>query len=123
MTVRVKLCVALGGTPLAAVTSGGGAGGAVVRAAERGRPVAVVGERHAAGQGPVSVSAGVGKPVVVTVKLPAVPVVKVVLVRAGDRRRLVDRQGEVLGSVGLPTPLEAVKSGSTCRRSPPPGCR
>ena len=31
------------------------------------------------GSVPVSVSAGVGKPVVVTVKLPAVPVVKVVL--------------------------------------------
>ena len=31
------------------------------------------------GRAPLSVSAGVGKPVVVTVKLPAVPTVKVVL--------------------------------------------
>ena len=42
--------------------------------------VAVVHERHAAwAASPLSLSVGVGTPVVVTVKLPAVPTVKVVL--------------------------------------------
>ena len=38
----------------------------------------------------LSLSVGVGKPVAVTVKVPAVPTVKAVTVGAGERRRLVD---------------------------------
>ena len=53
------------------------------------------------GSVPVTRSAsGAGKPVVVTVNVPAVPTVNVVLVGAGDRRRLVDRQREALRGVG-----------------------
>jgi hypothetical protein len=50
---------------------------------------------------------GVGVPVTVTMKVPAVPVVNVVTGRARDRWRLVDRQGEALGG-RRPTPLLAV---------------
>ena len=57
-------------------------------AGQRGRAVAVVHERHARGQRPVSVSAEAGKPVVVTVNVPGVPVVECRGVIAGDRRRL-----------------------------------
>ena len=52
------------------------------------------------GRVPLSLSVGVGKPVVVTVKLPAAPTVKVVLLAlVMAARRLVDREGEGLGGV------------------------
>ena len=76
-----------------------GAGGG--RAGQRGGAVAVVDEASRRGAGPRSRSGpAVGKPVVVTVNVPGVPAVNVVLVGAGDRRRLVDGQGEGLGGVG-----------------------
>ena len=67
------------------------------------------GEGDAGGQGaPVlSLSVGAGKPVAVTVNVPQLPTVNVVLVGAGDRRRLVDGEGEGLVASG-PTPLAAV---------------
>ena len=55
------------------------------------------------GSVPLSLSVGVGKPVAVTVKVPAVPTVKVVLAGAGDGRRLgrlVDGEREGLRGVG-----------------------
>ena len=52
------------------------------------------------GSAPVSVSAGVGNPVVVTVNVPAVPVVNVVLSALVIAGRLVDREREALGGVG-----------------------
>ena len=75
---------ALGGVGEHAVGGGdrqrvGAAGARRGRAGERGRAVAVVHEGHARGQRPVSLSAGVGNPVVVTVNVPGVPVVNVVL--------------------------------------------
>ena len=52
------------------------------------------------GRVPVSVKVGAGKPVAVTVKVPAVPTVKVVESARGDGRGLVDGQREALGGVG-----------------------
>ena len=68
-TVRVKLWVALGVTPLAAVMVMGKLPLAVgvpesTPAVDRVTPV---------GRGPISVKVGAGEPVAVTVKLPAVP--------------------------------------------------
>ena len=78
-TVRVKDWVASGVTPLEAsmvkrvdALLGRGAG-------QGGRAVPVVGEGHPGGQAPVSDRDGVGVPVVVTVKDPALPSVKVAL--------------------------------------------
>ena len=96
----------LGGIRADAVAGGDGdrvdaAGTGGGRAGQGGGAVTVVDERHAGGQGPVSVIGGSReRRSVVTVKVPAVPAVKVVwsaLVMAG---RLVDGQGERLGGVG-----------------------
>ena len=96
-TVRVKDCEAFGLFPLLADNGdrvgSPGAGGR--RARQRGRAVAVVGEGHARGQGARSRRSTVsGLPLVVTVKLPALPAVKVVLgaeVMAGAHLRRDDR--------------------------------
>ena len=87
-TVSVKFWVASG---VDAVGGGdghgvGAAGARRRRAGEGGGAVAVVHEGDARGQRPVSVSAAVGNPVVVTVNVPACPSVNVValaLVMAG----------------------------------------
>ena len=60
------------------------------------------------GSVPVSLSAGVGKPVVVTVKLPAVPTVKVVLLALVMAGAWLTVRVKVWVA-SLPTPLEAVK--------------
>ena len=52
------------------------------------------------GNAPVSVSAAVGNPVVVTVNVPGVPVVNVVLSALVIAGAVVDRQREGLGGVG-----------------------
>ncbi len=65
----------------------GAAGSGRRRAGERGGAVAVVDEGHTARKvAPPSERDGSGVPVVVTVKVPAVPTVKVVCVGAGYRR-------------------------------------
>ena len=67
----------------------GAAGARGRRAGQGGGAVTVVDEGDAAGQRPRSpTSVGVGMPVAVTVKVPALPVVKVVLSAAGDGRGL-----------------------------------
>ncbi len=91
-TVSVKIWVASGVTPLLAVMVKGSsaAGAGRGRAGQGGRAVAVVGEGHPTGQG-TDLAQGrrrVGPVAVVTVKVPAVPTMKVVLVGAGDGRRL-----------------------------------
>ena len=59
------------------------------------------------GSVPVRVNVAAGKPVVVMVNVPARHHERRA-VRAGDRRRLVDRQGEALLRRRRPTPLVAV---------------
>ncbi len=59
------------------------------------------------GSAPVRVSVGVGTPLVVTVKLPALPTDERGGVSTGDRRRLIDREREAW-LADEPTPLLAV---------------
>jgi len=76
LTVSVKLCVAFGSVPFAAVTVIGNAPLAV------GVPLSTPAVLNVTppGSAPVSLNVGAGVPVAVTVNVPAVPTVKVVLV-------------------------------------------
>lgn len=81
MTVRVKLCIALGGTPFAAtiVKLYGPAVpdcGVPLNVAE---PFPLSAKLNPVGNAPVSLKAGIGSPLAVTVKEPAVCTVKVAL--------------------------------------------
>ena len=99
----VKLWVAsgadaVGGGDGQRVGAAGARGG---RAGEGGRAVAVVHEGDAARAArPVSLRAAVGKPVVVTVNVPAAAHGERGAVGAGDGRGLVDGEREALGGVG-----------------------
>ena len=122
LTVRVKVWVALGVTPLAAVIVSvvvPAVPAAGVPRAWRSRCRCPRTSRRV-GRSPVSLSAGVGVPVVVTVNVPALPAVNVGAGGAGDRRGLGggDGQGEVWVALGV-TPLAAViVSGWSRRRWP-----
>ena len=80
-TVSMNVCVAFGLSPVAGRDGDrvGSAGPRRRRPGQGGRAVTVVGERHAGRQSPVFDQGGVGLPVVVTVKVPEDPTVKVVL--------------------------------------------
>ncbi len=93
-TVRVKVWVA-GAHPVGGVMVTGRRRCARRRGAgQGGRPVAVVDEGHPGRAAcRVSDSGGVGIPVVVTVKVPALPSVKVVRAGRGDGRGLRRRSG------------------------------
>ena len=74
------------------------------------------------GRVPLSLSVGVGTPVVVTVKVPAAPTVKVVLLALVMAGGLVDREGEGLGGVAADAVVGGEGQG-VGPPSPPPGCR
>src|SRR5271157_4496601 len=109
LTVSVKACVALGVTPLAAlIVSGQTPAVAVVEIARVAVPLPRSVNVTPEGRVTVSVSAGTGYPVVVTVKLPPVPAVNAAvakLVIAGAWSTVSVKACVAL----LPTPLEAVK--------------
>ena len=75
------------------------------------------------GSAPVSLSAAVGVPVVVTVNVPALPVANDLAAGAGDRRGLGggDGQREGLGGVGGHAVGGGDRQRGRCRRCSPPG--
>src|SRR5262245_1445567 len=78
LTVRVKLCVAALPTPLLAVTVIGYVPPVPAPGVPLKTPVAGV-KVTPLGRAPLSLKVGVGEPVAVTVKVPALPTVNVVL--------------------------------------------
>src|SRR5262245_66166377 len=78
LTVSVKFWVAFGGTPLAAVNVIGYVPPVPAAGVPESTPVPALNVTPE-GNAPLSLSVGVGNPVLVTVKVPAVPTVNVVL--------------------------------------------